>query len=54
MHSALIGGETQTHFLESAHDLKMTDGTYVFVPYDALLYSLPYKRTPYQVLRNNQ
>lgn len=54
MHSALIGGETQTHFLESAHDLKMTDGTYVFVPYDALLYSLPYKHTPYQVLRNNQ
>ncbi|XP_026645152.1 retinal guanylyl cyclase 2 [Microtus ochrogaster] len=54
MHSALIGGETQTHFLESAHDLQMTDGTYVFVPYDALLYSLPYKHTPYQVLRNNQ
>ncbi|OBS82839.1 hypothetical protein A6R68_23172 [Neotoma lepida] len=54
MHSALIGGETQTHFLELAHDLKMTDGTYVFVPYDVLLYSLPYKHTPYQVLRNNQ
>ncbi|XP_050997940.1 retinal guanylyl cyclase 2 [Acomys russatus] len=54
MHSALIGGETQTHFLELAHDLKMTDGTYVFVPYDVLLYSLPYKRTPYQVLRNNK
>ncbi|XP_008071181.1 retinal guanylyl cyclase 2 [Carlito syrichta] len=53
MHSALIGGQTQTHLLEWAHDLKMTDGTYVFVPYDALLYSLPYKHTPYQVLRNN-
>ncbi|XP_032330636.1 retinal guanylyl cyclase 2 isoform X3 [Camelus ferus] len=53
MHSALIGGETQTLLLEWAHDLKMTDGTYVFVPYDALLYSLPYKHTPYQVLRNN-
>ncbi|XP_062940185.1 retinal guanylyl cyclase 2 [Cynocephalus volans] len=53
MHSALIGGETQTHLLEWAHDLKMTDGTYVFVPYDTLLYSLPYKHTPYQVLRNN-
>ncbi|XP_047700221.1 retinal guanylyl cyclase 2 [Prionailurus viverrinus] len=53
MHSALIGGETQMHLLEWAHDLKMTDGTYVFVPYDALLYSLPYKHTPYQVLRNN-
>ncbi|XP_031233826.1 retinal guanylyl cyclase 2 [Mastomys coucha] len=54
MHSALIGGETQRHFLELAHDLKMTDGTYVFVPYDVLLYSLPYKHSPYQVLRNNQ
>lgn len=53
MHSALIGGETQRHLLEWAHDLKMTDGTYVFVPYDALLYSLPYKHTPYHVLRNN-
>lgn len=53
MHSALIGGETQMHLLEWAHDLKMTDGTYVFVPYDALLYSLPYKYTQYQVLRNN-
>ncbi|XP_073918565.1 retinal guanylyl cyclase 2 [Castor canadensis] len=53
MHSALIGGETQMRLLEWAHDLKMTDGTYVFVPYDALLYSLPYKHTPYQVLRNN-
>ncbi|KAM5197105.1 LOW QUALITY PROTEIN: retinal guanylyl cyclase 2 [Hipposideros larvatus] len=52
MHSALIGGKTQTHLLR-AHNLKMTDGTYVFVPYDALLYSLPYKHTPYQVLRNN-
>ncbi|XP_040855723.1 retinal guanylyl cyclase 2 [Ochotona curzoniae] len=53
MHSALIGGQTQIELLEWAHDLKMTDGTYVFVPYDALLYSLPYKHTPYQVLRNN-
>ena len=53
MHSTLIGGETQTHLLEWAHDLQMTDGTYVFVPYDTLLYSLPYKHIPYQVLRNN-
>lgn len=53
MHSALIGGETRTHLLEWAHDLKMTDGTYVFVPYDALLYSVPYKHIPYQVLKNN-
>lgn len=31
----------------------MTDGTYVFVPYDALLYNLPYKHTPYQVPKSN-
>ncbi|KAM4818670.1 retinal guanylyl cyclase 2 [Thomomys bottae] len=54
MHSALIGGETQTRLLEWAHNLKMTDGTYVFIPYDALLYSLPYKHTSYQVLKNNK
>ncbi|KAM9576910.1 LOW QUALITY PROTEIN: retinal guanylyl cyclase 2 [Trichechus inunguis] len=52
MHSALIGGETQKRLLEWAHDLKMTNGTYAFVPYDAMLYSLPYKHI-YQVLRNN-
>lgn len=27
----------------------MTDETYVFVPYDALLYNLPYKHTSHQV-----
>lgn len=53
VHSALIGGETQMRLLEWAHDVKMTDGNYVFVPYDALLYSLLYKHTPYQVLRKN-
>lgn len=31
----------------------MTDGTYVFVPYDALLYNLPYKHTAYQVPKSN-
>lgn len=53
MHSALIGGRTQKYLLEEAHDLHMTDGNYVFVPYDALLYSLPYKHTPYQILRTS-
>lgn len=31
----------------------MTDGTYVLVLYDALLYNLPYKHIPYQVPKNN-
>ncbi|KAM7045534.1 LOW QUALITY PROTEIN: retinal guanylyl cyclase 2 [Molossus nigricans] len=53
LYSALIEGETQTHPLEWVNDLKMTDGTCIFVPCDALLYSLPYKHTPYQVLKNN-
>nr|AYD91330.1 retinal guanylyl cyclase 2 GC-F [Carcharhinus amblyrhynchos] len=54
MHSVLIGGEEQKHLLEVAHDLQMTDGGYVFIPYDALLYSLPYQNTPYPVLNNSK
>ncbi|XP_048400880.2 retinal guanylyl cyclase 2-like isoform X2 [Stegostoma tigrinum] len=53
MHSILIGGEVQKQLLESAHDLQMTEGNYVFIPYDTLLYSLPYQNTPYPVLVNN-
>ncbi|KAM5128762.1 LOW QUALITY PROTEIN: retinal guanylyl cyclase 2 [Callospermophilus lateralis] len=53
MHSTLIGGETPTHLLEWTNDLKMFYGTYAFVLYDTLLYSLPYKHISYQVLRNN-
>uniref|UniRef100_UPI00398EEC97 retinal guanylyl cyclase 2-like n=1 Tax=Pristiophorus japonicus TaxID=55135 RepID=UPI00398EEC97 len=53
MHSVLIGGVEQKNLLEVAHDLQMTDGSYVFIPYDALLYSLPYQNTPYPVLVNN-
>ncbi|MEE6522301.1 hypothetical protein FKM82_020774 [Ascaphus truei] len=53
MHSVLIGGQTQKQLLEIAHDMKMTDGTYVFVPYDTLYYSLPYDKTPYDMLRTN-
>uniref|UniRef100_A0A8C3HBT5 guanylate cyclase n=1 Tax=Chrysemys picta bellii TaxID=8478 RepID=A0A8C3HBT5_CHRPI len=53
MHSVLLGGEEQRLLLEKAEDLRMTDGTFVFIPYDALMYSLPYRRTPYPVLGNN-
>nr|XP_033802195.1 retinal guanylyl cyclase 2 isoform X2 [Geotrypetes seraphini] len=53
MHSVLIGGQEQKHLLEVAHDLKMTDGSYVFVPYDTLHYSLPYEQTKHEVLEMN-
>uniref|UniRef100_A0A8B9JLB8 Guanylate cyclase n=1 Tax=Astyanax mexicanus TaxID=7994 RepID=A0A8B9JLB8_ASTMX len=42
MHSVLIGGKVQKLLLEMAHDMQMTHGSLVFVPYDTLLYSLPY------------
>ncbi|KAJ1197522.1 hypothetical protein NDU88_001379 [Pleurodeles waltl] len=53
MHSVLIGGQLQKQLLEVAHDLKMTDGTLVFVPYDTLYYSLPYEKHMYEVLQTN-
>ncbi|XP_069502457.1 retinal guanylyl cyclase 2-like isoform X1 [Ambystoma mexicanum] len=53
MHSVLIGGEEQRILLEKADDLRMTDGSYVFLPYDTLHYSLPYNRVPYYLLGNN-
>ncbi|KAM8973085.1 retinal guanylyl cyclase 1 [Pelodytes ibericus] len=52
MPSILIGGEDQRHLLEVAHDLSLTDGSLVFIPYDTLLYSLPYDR-PHPVFTNN-
>ncbi|XP_040195932.1 retinal guanylyl cyclase 2-like isoform X1 [Rana temporaria] len=49
MHSVLIGGEEQAIFLIKAHEMGLTDGRYVFVPYDTLLYSLPYKNNSYPI-----
>ncbi|XP_055362884.1 retinal guanylyl cyclase 2 isoform X2 [Betta splendens] len=53
MHSALIGGELQQLLLETAYDMRMIDGSLVFVPYDALLYSLPYRNVSHPALRGN-
>lgn len=53
MHSALIGGDQQASFLMKAYDMGLTNGRYVFVPYDTLLYSLPYTNTTYFPLQNN-
>ncbi|XP_051918339.1 retinal guanylyl cyclase 2 isoform X2 [Hippocampus zosterae] len=54
MHSALIGGELQKHLLETAYDMQMIDGSLVFVPYDTLLYSLPYRNVSHPALRSNR
>ncbi|XP_069060000.1 retinal guanylyl cyclase 2-like isoform X2 [Pleurodeles waltl] len=53
MHSVLIGGEEQATLLTKAQEMGLTDGRYVFVPYDTLLYSLPYKNHSFYVLDNN-
>ncbi|XP_014749454.1 PREDICTED: retinal guanylyl cyclase 1-like, partial [Sturnus vulgaris] len=53
MHSVLLGGREQRVLLEKAEDLGMTDGSLVFIPYDALTFALPYRRVPYAVLANN-
>ncbi|MFT7802092.1 retinal guanylyl cyclase 2-like [Arapaima gigas] len=54
MHSALIGGTTQQLLLETAQDMQMTEGSLVFVPYDTLLYSLPYRNVSYPALAENK
>lgn len=53
MHSVLIGGEQQATFLLKAQEMGLTQGQYVFVPYDTLLYSVPYANASYFPLRNN-
>uniref|UniRef100_A0A3Q1IGT6 Guanylate cyclase n=1 Tax=Anabas testudineus TaxID=64144 RepID=A0A3Q1IGT6_ANATE len=53
MHSALIGGKVQQLLLETAYDMQMIDGSLVFVPYDTLLYSLPYHNVTYPALKSN-
>ncbi|XP_067828055.1 retinal guanylyl cyclase 2-like [Heptranchias perlo] len=53
MHSVLIGGEEQLILLEKADEMKMMDGTYVFIPYDTIQYSLPYRNSTYPVLAGN-
>lgn len=54
MHSALIGGGAQKQLLETAYDMQLIDGSLVFVPYDALLYSLPYRNVTYPALKRNR
>ncbi|KAI7814760.1 retinal guanylyl cyclase 2 isoform X1 [Triplophysa rosa] len=53
MHSVLIGGTAQKLLLETAYDMRMTEGSLVFVPYDTLFYSLPYHNVAQPALRYN-
>ncbi|XP_029303813.1 retinal guanylyl cyclase 1 [Cottoperca gobio] len=53
MPSVLIGGQAQYQLLTTAMDMRMIDRGYVFIPYDTLLYSLPYKDSPYYTLGND-
>uniref|UniRef100_A0AAY4DQJ7 Guanylate cyclase n=1 Tax=Denticeps clupeoides TaxID=299321 RepID=A0AAY4DQJ7_9TELE len=53
MHSVLIGGEAQYKVLTTAMDMRMIDRGYIFIPYDTLLYSLPYTDVEYPILSND-
>uniref|UniRef100_A0A8C6LSD7 Guanylate cyclase n=1 Tax=Nothobranchius furzeri TaxID=105023 RepID=A0A8C6LSD7_NOTFU len=53
MPSVLIGGQAQYKLLTTALTMRMIDRGYVFIPYDTLLYSLPYKDTYYYQLGND-
>ncbi|KAM6907135.1 retinal guanylyl cyclase 1 [Xenentodon cancila] len=53
MPSVLIGGEAQYQLLTTALSMSMIDRGYVFIPYDTLLYSLPYKDASYYMLGND-
>uniref|UniRef100_A0A8C5CFI6 Guanylate cyclase n=1 Tax=Gadus morhua TaxID=8049 RepID=A0A8C5CFI6_GADMO len=53
MHSVLIGGTAQHRLLTTALDMRMIARGYVFIPYDTLLYSLPYQDSPHYVLGND-
>ncbi|XP_078122054.1 retinal guanylyl cyclase 1 [Sander vitreus] len=53
MPSVLIGGQAQYQLLTTALSMRMIDRGYVFIPYDTLLYSLPYKDAAYYSLGND-
>ncbi|CAG6011605.1 unnamed protein product, partial [Menidia menidia] len=46
MSSVLIGGEHHKELLLAALDMGMVSDGYVFIPYDALLYAMPYQVSP--------
>lgn len=50
MHSALLGGLEQTALLAHAGAQGLADGRLVFLPYDTLLFALPYHNHSYPIL----
>uniref|UniRef100_A0A8C5ZAU2 Guanylate cyclase n=1 Tax=Marmota marmota marmota TaxID=9994 RepID=A0A8C5ZAU2_MARMA len=50
MHSALLGGSEQTALLSRAWAEGLAGGRLVFLPYDTLLFPLPYHNRSYQAL----
>lgn len=50
MHSALLGGLEQSTLLRCAWKEGLTDGSLVFLPYDTLLFALPYRNRSYPAL----
>lgn len=53
MPSVLIGGRSQYDLLTTALHMRMIDRGYVFIPYDTLLYALPYNNAQYYMLGND-
>ncbi|XP_067995602.1 retinal guanylyl cyclase 2 isoform X2 [Melanerpes formicivorus] len=53
MHSMLIGGDEQAALLTKALEMGLADGRYVFIPYDTLLYSLPYQNISFNIFDND-
>ncbi|KAM8899285.1 retinal guanylyl cyclase 2-like isoform 1-T2 [Spinachia spinachia] len=53
MSSVLIGGEDQRELLLAALDMGMVSDGYVFIPYDALLYAMPYQDVAFPQLTNS-
>lgn len=53
MHSVLIGGQEQAALLTKALEMGLADGRYIFIPYDTLLYSLPYQNNSFSVFDND-
>ncbi|XP_062271106.1 retinal guanylyl cyclase 2-like [Scomber scombrus] len=53
MSSVLIGGEDQKDLLLAALDMGMMSDGYMFIPYDALLYAMPYQDAVFPQLTNS-
>lgn len=53
MHSALLGGLEQTALLSRAWAQGLADGRLVFLPYDTMLFALPYRNHSYLALGNS-